>query len=51
MTHLAAIFGVLVISLSAIIVRLADVSPDTSAFFRSLYALPSFGFCRDTADA
>ncbi len=40
MTHLAAIFGVLVISFSAIFVRLAGVTPDTAAFFRSLYALP-----------
>ena len=41
MTHLAAIAGVLLISFSAIFVRLAAVSPDTSAFFRSLYALPA----------
>jgi drug/metabolite transporter (DMT)-like permease len=40
MTHLAAIVGVLVISFSAILVRLAGVTPDTSAFFRTLYALP-----------
>lgn len=40
MTHLAAILGVLIISFSAIFVRLAAVSPDTSAFFRTLYALP-----------
>ena len=40
MTHLAAILGVLIISFSAILVRLAAVSPDTSAFFRTLYALP-----------
>lgn len=40
-THLAAIAGVLIISFSAILVRLAAVTPDTSAFFRSLYALPA----------
>jgi drug/metabolite transporter (DMT)-like permease len=40
MTHLAAILGVVVISFSAIFVRLAGVSPDTSAFFRAVYALP-----------
>ena len=40
MTHFAAIVGVLLISFSAVFVRLAAVSPDTSAFFRSLYALP-----------
>lgn len=40
MTHLAAILGVLIISFSAIFVRLAAVSPDTAAFFRCLYALP-----------
>ena len=38
--HLTAVVGVLLISFSAIFVRLAGVSPDTSAFFRSLYALP-----------
>jgi len=40
MLHLAAAIGVLIISFSAIFVRLAGVSPDTSAFFRALYALP-----------
>jgi drug/metabolite transporter (DMT)-like permease len=40
-THLAAVFGVLVISFSAILVRLSGVSPDTSAFFRALYAIPA----------
>ena len=40
MTHLAAIVGILIISFSAILVRLAEVSPDTAAFFRTLYALP-----------
>ena len=41
MTHLAAILGVLIISFSAIFVRLADLSPDTAAFFRTAYALPA----------
>jgi drug/metabolite transporter (DMT)-like permease len=40
-THLAAILGVLIISFSAIFVRLSGVSADTSAFFRTLYALPA----------
>ena len=40
MTHLALVLGVLVISFSAILVRLAAVSADTSAFFRTAYALP-----------
>ena len=40
MSHLAAIAGVVIISFSAILVRLSGVSPDTSAFFRALYALP-----------
>ncbi len=40
MTHLIAILGVACISFSAIFVRLADVSPITSAFFRCLYAVP-----------
>lgn len=40
MIHLAAVAGVLVISFSAIFVRLAGVGPDTSAFFRGLYGLP-----------
>jgi drug/metabolite transporter (DMT)-like permease len=40
MSRLAAVAGVVVISFSAILVRLAGVSPDTSAFFRALYALP-----------
>jgi drug/metabolite transporter (DMT)-like permease len=39
-THLAAVLGVLVISFSAIFVRLSGVSSDTSAFFRALYAIP-----------
>jgi len=37
---LAGILGALVIAFSAILVRLADVSPSTAAFFRCLYALP-----------
>lgn len=41
MTRLAAIFGVLVSSFSAIFVRLARATPDTAVFFRSLYALPA----------
>ncbi len=40
MTHLAAILGILIISFSAIFVRLAGVSPDTAAFFRTFYAVP-----------
>lgn len=40
MIHLAALCGVLAISFSAILVRLADVSPITAAFFRAAYAVP-----------
>ena len=40
MHHALLLFGVLLISFSAIFVRLAQVSPDTSAFFRLVYALP-----------
>lgn len=40
MIHLIAILGTLCISFSAIFVRLADVSPTTSAFYRCLYAVP-----------
>lgn len=40
MSRFAAVAGVVVISFSAILVRLAGVPPDTSAFFRALYALP-----------
>ncbi len=43
MPRLAAVAGVLIISFSAILVRLAGVSPDTTAFFRALYALPALG--------
>lgn len=35
-----AVVGAIVISFSAIFVRLADVSPSTSAFFRPAYGLP-----------
>ena len=41
MSRLAAVLGVLIISFSAIFVRLAGVAPDTSAFFRAAYALPA----------
>ena len=41
MSHIAAILGILIISFSAIFVRLAGVSPDTAAVFRTLYALPA----------
>ena len=37
---LAAVLGALVIAFSAILVRLAEVSPSTAAFFRCAYALP-----------
>ncbi|GIH29143.1 hypothetical protein Aph01nite_74530 [Acrocarpospora phusangensis] len=37
---LVAITGALVISISAPLVRLAEVAPATSAFFRCLYAIP-----------
>ncbi|MGH8872795.1 MAG: DMT family transporter [Acidimicrobiia bacterium] len=40
MTLLAALAGALAISFSAILYALADVSPITGAFYRSLYALP-----------
>ncbi len=40
MTRLIALAGVLAISFTAVLVRLADVSPLTAAFFRALYALP-----------
>ena len=35
--------GALVIAFSAILVRLAEVSPSTAAFFRCFYALPALG--------
>lgn len=40
MARLSAVSGVLIISFSAILVRLAGVTPTTSAFFRASYALP-----------
>jgi drug/metabolite transporter (DMT)-like permease len=40
---LAGALGALVIAFSAILVRLADVSPVTAAFFRCAYALPLLG--------
>ncbi len=40
MERLWAVSGVLIISFSAIFVRLAGVAPTTSAFFRAAYALP-----------
>ena len=43
MNQLAAVVGVVVISFSAIFVRLAAVSPDTAAFFRCAWALPALG--------
>lgn len=39
----AGALGALVIAFSAILVRLAEVSPSTAAFFRCLYALPVLG--------
>jgi drug/metabolite transporter (DMT)-like permease len=40
---LAGALGALVIAFSAILVRLADVTPATAAFFRCAYALPLLG--------
>jgi drug/metabolite transporter (DMT)-like permease len=40
---LAGVLGALVIAFSAILVRLAEVSPATAAFFRCAYALPLLG--------
>ena len=40
MTHLAAAAGIISISFSAILMRLAAASPATAAFFRAAYALP-----------
>jgi drug/metabolite transporter (DMT)-like permease len=37
------VLGALVIAFSAILVKLADVSPATAAFFRCFYALPALG--------
>jgi drug/metabolite transporter (DMT)-like permease len=41
---LAGVLGALVIAFSGILVRLADVSPSTAAFFRCLYALPGLAW-------
>jgi drug/metabolite transporter (DMT)-like permease len=40
---LPAVLGAGCIAFSGILVRLADVSPDTAAVFRCLYALPALG--------
>ncbi|MBN1528621.1 MAG: DMT family transporter [Thermoleophilaceae bacterium] len=40
---LAGALGAFVIAFSAILVKLAEVSPSTAAFFRCLYALPVLG--------
>ncbi len=40
---LAAVLGALCIAFSAVLVRLADVSPATAAIFRCAYALPLLG--------
>jgi len=40
MSRAAALTGIVVISFSAIWVRLAEVAPAASAFYRTLYALP-----------
>ncbi len=40
MVRLLALLGAVTISFSAILVRLADLSPSTTAFFRPAYALP-----------
>jgi drug/metabolite transporter (DMT)-like permease len=40
---LAGALGALVIAFSAILVRLAEVSPSTAAFFRCAYAVPALG--------
>jgi drug/metabolite transporter (DMT)-like permease len=40
MIHLLALVGVVIISFSAIFVRLAAVSPVTATFYRAAYALP-----------
>jgi drug/metabolite transporter (DMT)-like permease len=40
---LAGALGALVIAFSGILVRLAEVSPSTAAFFRCFYALPLLG--------
>jgi drug/metabolite transporter (DMT)-like permease len=40
---ISGVLGALVIAFSAILVKLAEVSPSTAAFFRCLYALPLLG--------
>ena len=40
---LSGVLGALVIAFSGILVRLAEVSPSTAAFFRCFYALPLLG--------
>ena len=40
---LSGVLGALVIAFSGILVRLAEVSPSTAAFFRCAYALPVLG--------
>jgi drug/metabolite transporter (DMT)-like permease len=40
---MAGVLGALVIAFSAILVRLAEVTPATSAFFRCAYAVPVLG--------
>ncbi|HYH28249.1 MAG TPA: DMT family transporter [Actinomycetota bacterium] len=40
MTYLLALFGILAISFSAILVRLSGASPSTAAFYRCAYAVP-----------
>lgn len=44
MHHILLLIGVLLISFSAIFVRLAGVAPDTAAVFRTAYALPFLFF-------
>ncbi|HLE21304.1 MAG TPA: DMT family transporter [Vicinamibacteria bacterium] len=41
MARLIGLIGIVMISFSAIFVRLADVSPTTAAFFRAAYAVPA----------
>ncbi len=41
---IAGLIGASVIAFSAILVELADVSPETAAVFRCVYALPVLGF-------
>ena len=39
----AAVAGALTIAFSAILVKLADVAPETAAIYRCAYALPALG--------